>query len=144
MPGRVSARTSAASRIKHKTSTQTLTSRKSTASPIAVIPEETPSTTLRTQICYIFSDAQRTATGHRKLIVSLRKIQESCVYKQSRPSKKSVEEFDEDDFSVEITRCVIRLMGIKKSEGVGDRMVRFLGFFLRHASEKGGSRLPSI
>ncbi len=28
-------------------------------------------------------------------------------------------------------------MGVKKSEGVGDRMIRFLGFFLRYASEKG-------
>ena len=32
---------------------------------------------------------------------------------------------------------MIRLVGVKKSEGVGDRIVRFLGLFLRHASEKG-------
>ena len=51
------------------------------------------------------------------------------------------QEFDEDDFNAEIMRCVIRLMGVKKSEGVGDRTVRFLGFFLRHAGEKGTEKV---
>jgi len=136
MPGKASTRTSTASRISHKASTQTLASRKSTTSPTVVIPEETPSSALRSRICTVFSDAQKTTAGHRKLIVSLRKIQEACVYQPSRPSEKTREEFDEDDFNVEIARCVIRLVGVKKSEGVGDRLVRFLGFFLRHASEK--------
>ncbi len=144
MPGRVSTRTSATSRISHKSSIQTLTSRKSIASPAAVIPEEKPTTTLRTQICSVFGDAQKTTAGHRKLVVGLRKIQESCVYEPTRPAKKSQEEYDEDDFNVEIARCVIRLMGVKKSEGVGDRLVRFLGFFLRHASEKGSAWLSPI
>ena len=142
MPGRVSTRTSAASRISHKASLQTLGSRKSTASPTAIIPEETPVTTLRTHICSIFGDAQRTTAGHRKLVVGLRKIQESCAYETSSSGKAGREEFDEDDFNVEIARCVIRLVGVKKSEGVGDRLVRFLGFFLRHASDKGSIIYP--
>lgn len=135
MPGRISTRTSV-SRISHKSSTQTLASRRSTTSPTVNIPEEGPESSLRTQICAICNDAQRTAAGHRKLVVSLRKIQESCCYEPTKPGK-SQEGFDEDDFNVEIARCVIRLMGVKKSEGVGDRMIRFLGFFLRYASEKG-------
>lgn len=110
-----------------------LSSRRTTTSPTVVIPEETPSSTLRTQICTVFSDAQRTTAGHRKLTVSLRKIQEACVCESGRAGKKS---FDEDDFNVELARCTIRLMGVKKSEGVGDRIVRFLGCFLRHASDK--------
>jgi condensin complex subunit 3 len=28
-------------------------------------------------------------------------------------------------------------LGIKKSEPVGDRLVKFIGLFLKHASEKG-------
>ena len=136
MPGRVSTRTSTVSRISHKSSTQTLASRRSTTSPTVNIPEEGPDSSLRTQICAICNDAQRTAAGHRKLVVSLRKIQESCCYQPTKPAK-SQGGFDEDDFNVEIARCVIRLMGVKKSEGVGDRMIRFLGFFLRYASEKG-------
>ena len=136
MPGRVSTRTSTVSRISRKSSTQTLASRRSTTSPTVNIPEEGPESSLRTQICSICNDAQRTAAGHRKLVVSLRKIQESCCYEPTKAGKKQGG-FDEDDFNAEIARCVIRLMGIKKSEGVADRIIRFLGFFLRYASEKG-------
>lgn len=136
MPGRVSTRTSTASRLSHKVSTQTLSLRRSTTSPIIVIPEETPSSVLRTRICAVFGDAQRTTVGHRKLAVGLRKIQEACVYQPTRPGEKDRDDPDEDDFNVEIARCVIRLMGVKKSEGVGDRLVRFIGLFLRHGCEK--------
>ena len=143
MPGRVSTRNSAASHLSHKSSTQTLASRRSTtsrvSSPTAVIPDEGPSSSLRTQICTVFGDAQKTTAGHRKLVISLRKIQEACCYEPANPKSNKGGGFGEDDFNVEIARCVIRLMGVKKSEGVGDRIVRFLGFFLRHASEKGGN-----
>lgn len=131
MPGRAS------TRIPHKVSLQTLASRKSTTSPSIVVPEEGPTSTLRTQICNVFSDAQKFAAGHRKLVVGLRKIQEACCYEPTRPGKPGQQEFNEDNFNVETARCVIRLMGVKRSEGVGDRIVRFLGLFLRHASEKG-------
>lgn len=137
MPGRVSTRTSTASRVSHKASTQTLASRKSTISPTIVVPEEGPTSSLRAQICNAFSDAQKSAAGHRKLLVELRKIQETCCYEPTRLGNPSRQEFNEDDFNVEIARCVIRLMGVKRSEAVGDRIVRFLGSFLRHASEKG-------
>ena len=137
MPGKASTRTSTVSRVSHKTSTQTLASRKSTTSPTIVVPEEGPTSNLRTQICNVFSHAQKSAAGHRKLFVELRKIQEACCYEPMRPGKPGRQEFNEDDFNVEIARCVIRLMGVKRSEAVGDRIVRFLGLFLRHASEKG-------
>ncbi|KAH0298992.1 ARM repeat-containing protein, partial [Aureobasidium melanogenum] len=45
-------------------------------------------------------------------------------------------DFDEDDFNTEVVRCVLRVLPIKKSETVGDRIVKFLGIFLRVASEK--------
>lgn len=128
---------STASRVAHKTSTQKLTARKSTTSPTIAVPEEGPTSNLRTQICNVFGDAQKSAAGHRKLLVGLRKIQEACCSEPARPGKPGRQEFNEDDFNVEIARCVIRLMGVKRGEAVGDRIVRFLGLFLRHASEKG-------
>ena len=141
MPGRVSTRNSTASRISHKSSTQTLASRRSTASristPTVVIPDEGPSSSLRAQICTVFGDAQGTTAGHRKLVVGLRKVQEACCYEPVNASKKSREEFGEDDFNVEVARCVIRLMGVKKGESVGDKLIKFLGLFLRHACDKG-------
>lgn len=69
-------------------------------------------------------------------MVGLRKIQEKCIYEPSN-GKRSNNTFGEDDFNVEFARCVTRLMSVKKSESVGDRLVRFVGLFLRHASEKG-------
>lgn len=44
----------------------------------------------------------------------------------------------EKEFNVEIGRCMLRVLPVKKSEPVGDRIVRFLGGFLIHASEKDG------
>ncbi len=141
MPGRVSTRNSTALRVSHKPSTQTLASRRSTASrissPTVVIPDEGPSSSLRAQICSLFADAQRTTAGHRKLVVGLRKVQEACCYGPIDPSKHSHEKFREDDFNVEVARCVIRLMGVRKGEGAGEKLVKFLGLFLRHACDKG-------
>lgn len=138
MPRQASTRSSTNSRVSRKASAPTLpSSRKSSASrasaPRIVIPDEGPTSTLRTRICGVFGDAQKSTAGHRKLVVGLRKIQEACCYE----SDQGRQEFGEDDFNVEIARCVIRLMGVKKSEGVGDRILRYLGLFLRHASDKG-------
>jgi hypothetical protein len=136
MPGRVSTRTSTASRITRKSSVPTLGSRASTA---IVAPEEGPATALRGSICAIFADAQKTTAGHRKHIVNLRKIQAACCYEPTSMGKKGLGEFDEEDFNNETTRCVVRVLVVKKTEGAGDRIVRFLGHFLKHSSEKGKS-----
>lgn len=145
MPGRVSRapRASATTSLSTKSSAQTLKSaHKSqehrTSSSDADLPDEGGSTSLRKHITAIFVDAQKSTTGHRKLVINLRKIQEACCYEPSSKKKgKQEEDFEEDDFNNEIIRCVLRILGIKKSETVGDRIVRFLGVFLRVASEKG-------
>jgi len=103
----------------------------------------------------IFADAHRSTTGHRKLIVRLRKIQENCSGLRSqkdngKKSRKQAGAFVEDgiidengvvkkEFNTEVTRCVIRILGVKKTEPAGDRVIRFLGLFLKAAAEKGGS-----
>ncbi|KAL8835692.1 MAG: hypothetical protein Q9170_003231 [Blastenia crenularia] len=143
MPGRVSARSPSASRAAPKTSSQKLTSRRTTASLTAYIPDEAPSTSLRVRICQIFSDAQKSTAGHRKLIVSLRKIQEDCCYEPTITQGHNQEEFGEDDFNVEVASCVIRLMAVKKSEARGDCVVKFVGIFLRRASDKDAALVPA-
>lgn len=79
----------------------------------------------------------------RKAAVNLRKIQELCCYETPNPRKhafaQDAEEFDENDFNEEVGRCVLRIFVIKKSESVGDKLVKFLGLFLKHASDKGRS-----
>ena len=150
MPGRVStarsSRTSAA--VSHKSSIQTLNSRASTASrissPYVEVPEESPDNELRTQISTLFRDAQRTTASHRKLVINLRKIQEACCYEptNNRKTKTGAENFDEEQFTSEFTRCALRVMPVKKSESVGERSNRFIGLFLRHANEKDNELSP--
>lgn len=79
-------------------------------------------------------------------MVNLRKIQEACCFEPPETGKKGgkkskgeeQEDFDEEEFNAEVVRCVLRVMCVKKSEPVGDRVIRFLAIFLKHASEKGG------
>ncbi|MCJ1310382.1 hypothetical protein MMC25_004046 [Agyrium rufum] len=137
MPGRISARASGASRVSRKSSVPTLKSRASFD-----IPNEGPDTALRTKIGSIFADAQKSTAGHRKLVTSLRKVQEACVYEPVRPGTNGGETFGEEEFNGEVARCVLRVVAVKKSETVGDRVVRFLGIFLRHASEKDNALIP--
>ncbi|KAI0598573.1 condensin subunit Cnd3 [Biscogniauxia sp. FL1348] len=136
MPARVSSRSTRTSASASKAPSVTSTSRASRASSSTVaIPKEAAESALRTQICAVFRDAQKTTATHRKLAVNLRKIHEACCYEPTRPSKTD-NDFDESDFNNEFSRCVLRVMPVKKSETVGERTIRFVGLFLRHANEK--------
>lgn len=119
-------------------SRSTRTSAVTRATPPTDCPEDTPETALRTQIATLFKDAQRSTAGHRKLVINLRKLQEACCYEPSSKSKNAplAEDFDESDFNDEFVRAVLRVMPVKRSEAAGERVVRFIGLFLRHASEK--------
>ncbi|KAL2887217.1 Condensin complex subunit 3 [Ceratocystis lukuohia] len=119
------------------TSRAKTTSSRSSHTQIHVdIPEDTPENDLRPQICAIFRDAQRTTASHRKFVISLRKIHEACCYEPIEIKKGSVHEFDEETFNTEFIRCVLRVLPVRKSESVGEKSIRFIGLFLRHASEK--------
>lgn len=149
MPARVSARASAAT-ASRKSSTQPSTAP-------ANIPEEPPlpstSPQLRANVVAIFADAQRSIASHRKLVVRLRKIQENCsgIAKKEKKNKNNAENgpvgeaggVAEKEFNIEICRCVIRVLGVKKTEGAGDRIIKFLGTFLKSASDKGEWGLPA-
>lgn len=141
MPARVSTRsTRNSAAVSNKSSAATLGSRGSTASrssSLALdVPTERPDNELRPKICAVFRDAQKTTASHRKLVVTLRKIQEACVYEPTSLNKSTSNDFDEEAFNSEFVRCVLRVMPIKKSESVGEKTVRFIGHFLRHANDK--------
>lgn len=78
-------------------------------------------------------------------MINLRKLQEACCYEptSNKKSKTGAEDFDEADFTEETTRCVLRIMPVKKSESVGERVIRFIGLFLRHANEKDNELIPA-
>ncbi|KAK3712110.1 chromosome condensation complex Condensin, subunit G [Vermiconidia calcicola] len=137
MPGRVArgGRTSAPSR---NASAQNIRSSGRNSSPVTEVPDEGADTSLRRAICAVFGDAQKSTAGHRKLVISLRKIQEQCCYEPVNLTKalKQGESFEEEDFNDEVVRCVLRLLPVRKAEPAGDRVVRFLGTFLNTAGAK--------
>jgi condensin complex subunit 3 len=142
MPGRASTRSTRTSTASTTKSTRASSARQSANA--VEIPDDGPLTSLRTQVAQVFGDAQKTTATQRKLVVNLRKIQEVCCYeppttnKGGKKGKDEVQEdFDEEEFNTEVGRCVVRILCIKKSEPVGDRLIRFLGLFLKFASEKG-------
>ncbi|KAJ5443032.1 Armadillo-like helical [Penicillium cf. griseofulvum] len=151
MPGRVAARSTSAT-TRRSSAQPSASGRAGSVTPSFAIPEEPAepesSPTLRRDVCLLFADAQRSTTGHRKLVVRLRKLQEfSCGILQKKNSKVNGQEHEEalipgeetqaeKEFNVEVGRCMLRILTIKKSEPVGDRILRFLGTFLGHAAEK--------
>ncbi|KAK5133895.1 hypothetical protein LTR08_007124 [Meristemomyces frigidus] len=135
MPGRIArgARSSASTR----TSAQSLKPARRNSSPATDIPDEGADTSLRRAVCTVFSDAQKSTAGHRKAIISLRKIQEACCYEPvSHKKGRQDEDFDAEDFNREVKRCVVRVLAVRKAEPVGDRIVRFLGTYLNVAGQK--------
>ena len=70
-------------------------------------------------------------------MVGLRKIQEACCYDTGKAGKSEFDGFDENDFNGEVARCIIRLLPVKKTESAADKVIKFFGSFLKHASEKG-------
>lgn len=141
MPAQTSSWTSRRSTaVSRKQSSANLGARASVAartSTVAIEYVDTPDSALRTQICAIFRDAQRTTATHRKLAVNLRKIHESCCFEPANSTEAALSSvYDEEAFNTEFVRCVLRVMPVKKTESVGEKSVRFIGFYLRYASDK--------
>ena len=133
MPGKSYGYTSTASRLKKETSSQ-------------IVNIDGPGDTsgerpnaLHARIASVFGGAQLNVASHRKLAVSLRKVQEACIHHGGVDSKKAadVSHFTERDFNEEFVRSILQVLCVKKSEGVGDKTVRFVGQFLKHASDCG-------
>ena len=147
MPGRVSARTkrSSEAELKRKSSAATLRSRGSarTSAHNQDIPDFGPDNELRQEIVQIFGEAQKAISSHRKLVVTLRKLQEACAFEQEgkKKKKKRIEGFSVDDFNHEFQRCVIFTLPVKKGVVEADRVVRFVGAFHKVAIEKGMASL---
>lgn len=83
---------------------------------------QNPQKTIQT----IFSESQKSAVTHRKLVNSLRTVQLTCIQQNN-----------EDAFNGEFIRCLNRVLPVKKSEPTADRVVKFIGHFIQHVQDKG-------
>ncbi|TQV92330.1 hypothetical protein V2A60_007019 [Cordyceps javanica] len=105
---------------------------------------DTPDNDLRLKISSIFRDAQRNTATHRKLAVTLRKLHEACCYETPDQKTTVDSDFDEMTFNTEFIRCVLKVMPVKKTEAVGEKSIRFIGFYLRHSHDKDNELLGDI
>ncbi|ODQ66377.1 hypothetical protein NADFUDRAFT_13391, partial [Nadsonia fulvescens var. elongata DSM 6958] len=76
---------------------------------------------LRTAIAQVFQDAQKSAAGHRKLVVTLKTIQ-----------TQAEEVGLEQEFNKFFNRMINRVLPVKKNELSADRVVRFCDTFVRY------------
>ncbi|OLL22915.1 Condensin complex subunit 3 [Neolecta irregularis DAH-3] len=80
----------------------------------------------------IFSDAQRTTATHRKLVNSLRSIQDACATKHALKGERA--------FNDEFKRNFNRILPLKKSEPTSDRIIRFSAAFVQHIQKKDATK----
>ncbi|CAN6674321.1 condensin complex subunit 3 [Trichomonascus vanleenenianus] len=79
--------------------------------------------TLRRLVAEAFQNAQKSVASHRKLVVSLKSVQDKA-------SNAGIEEF----FNRIFVKMVNRVLGIKKNEGCAERIVKFCESFVTHIS----------
>lgn len=91
----------------------------------------------------IFEQAQHTTANHRKNIVTLRKIQETCASITER-TPKGTKLFGEKAFNTLFIDMVNRLLPIKKGVSVADRVVKFIANYVAYATEQGESNLRGV
>lgn len=97
--------------------------------------------TLPTLIPPIFDQAQHTTANHRKNLVTLRKIQESCsTFIEETP--KGIKLVGEKAFNTCFVDMVNRVLPVKKGVAVADRVVKFVAAYVAYTTEQGMWRFP--
>ncbi|KAI5780914.1 nuclear condensing complex subunit [Geopyxis carbonaria] len=99
-------------------------------------------TVLDSTLATIFSQAQKTTAGHRKLVINLRTTLDQCISGSGSvgstigvSGRKS-----EKVFARAFCRFLKRVLVVKKSEVVGDRCLRLADLFLRNLLGKGDDK----
>jgi condensin complex subunit 3 len=94
-------------------------------------------------IAAIFDQAQSTLANHRKNCVALYKLHQQATA-VTQPSKKdnAVKLVGERAFGDAFIDMVNRVLIVKKGPATADRVVRFVGSYVKFMNEKGVSILP--
>lgn len=94
---------------------------------------------VRSAVGSVFQDAQKSTASHRKLSATLYAIAEECLNLPSPvQSSDGIHSISgEECFTVELLRCAVQVLAIKKGERAGDNIVKFLDTFFKYMHEKG-------
>lgn len=82
---------------------------------------------VRFTVCRLFTESQHNSSSHRQSVHSLRKLLAQCCNDSSM----------EEQFFVSFVHCVMVILGLKKSDEVGTRMIRFVAGFVVYLAEHG-------
>lgn len=92
----------------------------------------------------IFEQVQNTSANHQKNYVALYKLHlEAAKEVQSVQNGASIKLVGERAFEDTFISMFSRALPVKKGAGVADRIVRFVGGYIRFINEKGQSRVSS-
>ena len=110
---------------------------------IMVAPKSAPdlsylTDTLPTLIPPIFEQVQHTTANHRKNLVALRKIHETCA-NVTEQTPKGTKLSGEKQFNAVFTDMVNRVLGAKKGVAVADRVVKYVAAYVAYCTEQGTS-----
>jgi len=94
--------------------------------------------TLPTALPPIFEQCQSTTANHRKNIVALRKVQDTCSTITER-TPKGTKLVGEKAFNGLFIDMLNRVMGVKKGVSVADRVVKFVASYITYITELGES-----
>lgn len=94
------------------------------------------SDSLPSAVAPIFDQAQGTTANHRKNVVQLRKIQETCAG-LTEETPKGTRLIGERAFNNIFLDMVNRVLPVKKGVSVADRIVKFVASYVTYTSEQG-------
>ncbi|WVR08557.1 hypothetical protein IAU60_005612 [Kwoniella sp. DSM 27419] len=91
--------------------------------------------TLPTLLPPIFEQAQHTTANHRKNVVALRKVHESCAT-ITEDTPKGTKLTGEKAFNTVFVEMVNRVLPIKKGVSVADRVIKFVASYVAYCNEQ--------
>jgi len=91
---------------------------------------------LPTALPPIFEQCQSTTANHRKNIVALRKVQDTCATITER-TPKGTKLVGEKAFNGLFIDMLNRVLGVKKGVSVADRVVKFVASYITYITELG-------
>jgi condensin complex subunit 3 len=92
--------------------------------------------TLPSLVPPIFDQAQHTTANHRKNVVALRKIQESCA-SLVETTTKGTKLVGEKAFNGVFIDMVNRVLPVRKGVAVADRVVKFIATYVAYSTKQG-------
>jgi condensin complex subunit 3 len=85
----------------------------------------------------IFTQAQTSLANHRKNCVNLYKIHVQAAGDVRHNSKVTVKLVGEDEFARSFLDMVSRALVVKKGVASADRIIKFVGAYVKYINEKG-------